>query len=133
MNTKIIMIASAFFFGIAGISLSFFPQEIQTHLDIAADELLTLCLQVLGAAYLGFGMLNWMTKSSIIGGVYNKPIAMANFLHFVVAALALIKGVTAISEVPMAVWAITVAYVIFAASFGLIMFRHPLKEKSAAE
>ena len=133
MNTKTIMIASAFFFGIAGISLSFFPQEILTHLGIAADELLTLCFQILGAMYLGFGMLNWMTKSSIIGGIYNKPIAMANFLHFVVAALAYTKGVTAIPEVPALVWVIAAVYVLFAFSFGLIMFRHPLKEKTTAE
>src|SRR5690606_12587599 len=124
MNTKFIMVASAFFFGIAGISLSFFPQEILNHLGVAVEDLLTLCFQVLGAMYLGFGMLNWMTKSSIIGGVYNRPIARANFLHCVVAALALAKGATAIPEVPVVAWVITTLYVLFAVSFGLLMFRH---------
>lgn len=131
MNTKFMMTASAVFFGIMGIAFSFFPQEILSQLGIALDELMTLCLQVLGAMYLGFAMLNWMTKSSIIGGVYNKPIAMANFIHFVVAGLALIKGATAILELPMIIWVIAAVYGIFAVTFGLVMFRHPLKEKTS--
>lgn len=133
MNTKLVMTASAVAFGIMGIALSFFPQEILIHLDITADDMVALCLQVLGAMYLGFAMLNWMTKSSIIGGIYNRPVAMANFLHFMVAGLALIKGATAISELPVIIWVIAAVYAIFAISFGLIMFRHPLKENASVK
>jgi len=31
---------------------------------------------------LGFSILNWMSKASLIGGIYNKPLLIGNLLHF---------------------------------------------------
>jgi len=48
---------------------------------------------LLGALYVDFAMLNWMVKGSLIGNIYNRPVAVANFTHFLVGGLALAKGV----------------------------------------
>jgi len=31
-------------------------------------------MQIIGSFYFAFAILNWMSKGSIIGGIYNRPI-----------------------------------------------------------
>ncbi len=122
------MTSSAVLLGLCGIILTFLPVEILNLLNLQTDRSLQLILQILGALYFGFAMLNWMLKSSRIGGIYNRPIAVANFSHFMIAGLALIKAVFAMSELPRALWILAVVYLIFAIAFGIILFRHPKEE-----
>jgi hypothetical protein len=35
-------------------------------------------------------MLNWMARANRIGGIYSRPVAMGNFLHFTMGALVLL-------------------------------------------
>ena len=62
MKTKPIMISSSIFLGILGILLTFIPDEIVSSLSVASNPISTLSLQLLGAIYFGFAMLNWMAK-----------------------------------------------------------------------
>jgi len=93
LNTKTVLTVSAIFLGLFGIGLSFLPNEIVMYLNIEADPVLPLLLQLMGSLYLGFGIMNWMVKGSLIGGIYNKPIAIGNFMHFGVGAITLGKNV----------------------------------------
>ena len=79
-NTKILMTVSAIFLVIVGILLSFLPQE-TLHL-LGKEDDMSFILQLCGALLFGFGMLNWMVKGSLIGGIYNKGIVVANFAHY---------------------------------------------------
>lgn len=128
MNTKYLMMASAVFLGAAGILLTFIPEEILKSFGLEATKPLQLIMQIIGALYFGYGMLNWMTKSSLIGGIYNRPIAVANFTHFFIAGLALIKGLFSNPTLPGIVWISGIIYGIFALSFGVILFRHPIAD-----
>ena len=74
-------------------------------------------------------MLNWMVKHSLIGGIYNKPIALANFAHFMIGGLALIKETLSSTELPIAITIIALIYLVFGILHGLILFRHPLKSQ----
>ncbi len=130
MNTRILMMASAFFLGALGISFTFLPEEILQYLHIAENQLLTLLLQVLGALYLGFAVLNWMTKNSIIGGIYGRPLIVSNFLHFGVSAIALLK-VAFKSEHVSLVWTWTIFYTVLAVAFAYVWFANPKKQKIA--
>ena len=129
MNTKVLMTTSAVSLLTAGIILTFLPDEILKYADLENTRPLQLLLQIIGALYFGFGMLNWMSKSGLIGGIYNRPIAVANFTHFFIAGLALIKGIIAIPDLPNTIWIVSCIYMIFAISFGIVLFRHPLTEK----
>src|SRR5215203_813962 len=91
MNTKYLMISSAAVMGLLGLSASFLPIELLKILGATGNELPTLFLQITGALYLGFAMMNWMAKTVLIGGIYARPLGMGNCLHFTVAALALFK------------------------------------------
>ena len=130
MNTKLIMSLSALAVGGSGIVLSFAPELLLDGIDIPVTGSATLLVQVMGGLYLGFGMLNWMAKAGLIGGIYNRPLVIANFTHFLVVALALIKVLTSQQDMPLVVWVAGLLYGVFALLFGIIMFRHPLKAES---
>lgn len=115
MNTKLLMIASAFLLGLVGITLSFLPQEVAKYFFLPEGS--SIVLQLCGALYLGFGILNWMAKGNLIGGIYSKPVAVANFGHFLLAGIALLKyNHTGISYIGIA----AVIYLMFALFFGYI-------------
>ena len=129
MNTKIVMTMSAVSLGAAGILFTFMPDTILSLLNVETNKSALFLMQILGALYFAFGMLNWMTKTSLIGGIYNRPIAVANFTHFLIAGLALTKGLISNPNSSYIFWTVGVIYFVFGVCFGLILFRHPISEK----
>jgi len=81
MNTKSLMTLSAMILAMIGISLIFLPNEILDYLELSVSETLQLLMQIIGSLYFALAVLNWMSKGSFIGGIYNRPIAMANLTH----------------------------------------------------
>ena len=127
MNTKILLTTSAIFSGVIGIGLSFLPKEILIYLNIDTNQILTILLQILGSLYLGFAILNWMAKGSIIGGIYNRPIAIGNLMHFGVGTITLIKAVFGIQVHTEIIILLTVVYAIFAISFAYVFMTNPTR------
>jgi hypothetical protein len=127
MNTKLLMTVSAVILGMAGIALAFFPQEIGSNLGMATSGSAALILQIMGALYFAFGMINWTARANLIGGIYGRPIAIGNMTHFTIGALSLVKAMS-FASIPLI--ACTVAYVLFAIAFGVVFFRHPVKTES---
>ncbi|MBF9253283.1 hypothetical protein I2I11_08265 [Pontibacter sp. 172403-2] len=126
MNTKLLMSASAIVMALIGISLTFLPDEISVYLNVEATGWLPLILQLLGALYFAFAMLNWMAKGNLIGGIYSRPVAVANFAHFFIGGLALLKAAVAGPGL-VSVWVAGIVYAAFALLYGIVLFRHPLK------
>jgi hypothetical protein len=124
---------SALWMAVLGLASTFLPQEILAHYRFAPDRHAALLIQILGAAYLGFAMLNWMAKDNLMGGVYSRPVAMGNMFHFFVAALALIKAAMSGAARTSEVMAAAVIYGVFAIWFGMVVFTHPLAKAKAAE
>jgi hypothetical protein len=124
MHTRLLMTLSAVVMAAPGLAASFLPQEILAYAGATGEPHGALLIQVTGALYLGFAMLNWMARGNTIGGIYSRPIALGNFLHFVVAAIALLKTAGAGVHDPVLVTALMV-YAAFAAWFGLVLFVHP--------
>ena len=133
MNTKSLMTLSAMILALIGISLIFLPNEILDYLELSVSETLQLLMQIIGSLYFALAVLNWMSKGSFIGGIYNRPIAMANLTHFVIAGLALIKGILANPSLSYVIWSIAIIYSIFAIFFGIVAFRHPVNENKHIE
>ena len=133
MNTKSLMTLSAIILALIGISLIFLPKEILDYFELSVSDTLELLMQIIGSFYFAFAILNWMSKGSIIGGIYNRPIAMANLAHFVIAGLALIKGVLANPSLSYVIWSIAIIYSIFAIFFGIVAFRQPVSENNHIE
>lgn len=119
MNTKIVMTSSALILGLTGVILTFMPMELLGFINFETSKSAQILIQILGALYFSFAMLNWMTRTSIIGGIYNRPIVIANFTHFTTAGLALIKGLLSSPSLQNAIWIVAIIYSVFAISFGL--------------
>jgi len=124
MTTRILMTASAAFLAALGVAVTFLPQELSAHVGAPKEGAAVLLMQLLGALYLGIAMLNWMNRGNRIGGIYGRPVSMANFFHFAVGAMALLKG-TVGHPIALEVAAMAAAYSVFAAWFGWVLFHNP--------
>jgi hypothetical protein len=126
METRVLMGLSAAFMAGLGLTASFLPQELLGWSGSQPGGTAVLAIQAAGALYLGFGMLNWMARTNLIGGIYSRPVALGNFIHFAVVAVVLLKALLA-GQLPAAMAAVAVAYAAFAAWFGFVLFTHPGK------
>lgn len=122
MNTKFILSSSAMAMGVTGLLLTFLPQEAASAFGWAQGS--DIMLQVLGALYFGFAMVNWMSRANLIGGIYSRPIAVGNATHFFIAALALLK----FSPKSSMIMGVAIIYSFFTIAFGYILFTHPVKD-----
>ena len=121
LNTRVLMISSALFLGVLGVCLTFVPEEILEHYGGEPRQFTILLTKAAGALYLGFAILNWMARGNLIGGIYSRPVALGNFLHFFMIALVLLEEVL-FEAVSVEIIIIAVCYATFAAIFGYIMF-----------
>lgn len=118
------MSLSATFLAALGIGITFLPQEILVLVGVQPVDTSVLLIQILGATYLGFSILNWMSRGTHIGGIYGRPVSMANFFHFAIGAVALVK--TAIAQhFEIEVTILAAIYMSFGTWFGYVLFTHP--------
>jgi hypothetical protein len=118
------MRASAVVLGVFGASATFLPQEILVRAGTSPGGFSSVLVQIAGALYLGFAMLNWMAQGSVMGGIYGRPVAIGNLAHFTIGALALLKLVLAGQRVLEVVVAAAV-YTVFAVLFAVVAFGRP--------
>ena len=78
-------------------------------------------VQLMGALYFSFVLVNWTAKDNIIGGIYSRPVSLGNLIHFIMGALALAKyQFSRPATAPVLI--LLVAYAIFAVLFGWLVF-----------
>ncbi len=123
MNTKLLMSGSALVMGACALFLTFLPEEILNYAGLSGPVSL-LALQLLGAVYFGFAMLNWMAKGNLIGGIYSKPVAIGNLAHFTIAGITLIRIAIHTPQAPL-VWIPAFLCAVFALLFARVSFTHP--------
>jgi len=123
--TRPLMVGSALLLMLLGLICSFAPAELLVRLGGVDSTPLRLLVQVTGSLYLGLAALNWMARENLVGGIYSRPLAVGNLLHFLPAALAMIR-ILAVEPRSLVLWVLTLTYICFAASFGVVLFRHPI-------
>ena len=127
------MMASSLLLGAAGLFALFAPQELLKILSLPQANPLPVVIQLMGALYLSFALMNWISKDNIIGGVYLRPISLANFAHFTMGALTLIKYQLS-NPVNGSLLGVAIVYVVFAIIFSWLVFIHTgMDNKSKAQ
>ncbi len=126
MQTKKLMIYSAVFMFVLGLMLTFAPGELVVYAGAVPHPFLALVIQAAGALYLGFAMLNWMAKDNLLGGIYSRPVALGNFLHFVIFGLALVRFCAA-NPWHTYLLIVTSMYALFALWFAIVTFGSPVE------
>lgn len=121
MNTKLLLASSAIFMGVLGVAGTFSPQEVAAAAGVPPAPLVALFLQIAGALSLGAAAQNWTEKHAAIGGIYNRPLALANLIHFLVVAIALLRLVAA-GERGAVILVLTAFYALFALAFAMVTF-----------
>jgi len=117
------MTTSAVVMGIIGIVLTFAPQEFAHYFNLPVSS--SIILQISGALYFGFAVINWTARANLIGGIYSKPLAMGNFAHFVIGGPTLVKFAFHNSG-PGYIWIAAIIYSIFAILFGYVSLTNPI-------
>jgi len=131
INTMILMTVSAALMAFAGLLFTFLPEEIMGYfLAGESSRQSALFMQVLGSMYFAFAMLNWMVKANLIGGIYSRPVAIANLTHFFVGGMAILKSARVLQD-PL-VWGTAVIYLALAVLFAIVMYTHPRVRTSTA-
>lgn len=126
------MIFSALIMALCGVLMQFIPHEILNCVGVSSIGIAPLFVQITGALYLGFAMMNWMAKTVLMGGIYARPLTLGNFSHFLIGALALLKYAYSTPNSSI-IWLPAVIYSILAILFGFVFFTHPLKTKNEPE
>ena len=121
MNTKLLMIVSATFLAVLGLVTSFLPQEVLGLHGTQPDGPTILLIEMMGALYLGFAILNWTARGVLIGGIYARPLALGNFLHFAMVGVMLTREAIDHKAMPLAISALV--FSIFAVGFAAVLFR----------
>ena len=124
VHTKILMMLSAVFLAMLGLLTSYWPEKVlETH-GTVPDNATLLLIQMMGALYLGFAILNWTARGVIIGGIYARPLALGNFLHFAMVGVMLAKAALTHGVIQLATSA--AVFSAFAIWFGIAIFRSPV-------
>ncbi|MEO6325411.1 MAG: hypothetical protein ABIT01_00405 [Thermoanaerobaculia bacterium] len=88
MKINPLLAASALVYALAGITLTFAPQEVTSALGGAATAIGSWFAQLLGASLLGLGSMNWVQRYATVGGVLGRPVLLMNLLFLIVAFFA---------------------------------------------
>lgn len=81
---------SALAMAATGAILLFLPVEVARIVGWRSEA--ELPLQLAAAGLLGFAVLNWIGRSAIYGGIYGRPIVLANFTFGVVGGGAFVSS-----------------------------------------
>jgi hypothetical protein len=118
-STRLIMIASSIVLGVAGALLLFAPIESLSQLGFGGSS--AIAGQILGSLYLACAAANWIARGSMIGGIYARPISIMNFVHFIIGATVLAKGIS--EDTLNVAYILTVfVYFVFAVLFILVLY-----------
>ncbi|AWN24126.1 hypothetical protein DKM44_13570 [Deinococcus irradiatisoli] len=77
--------------------------------------------QLAASGLLGLGLINWWWRGNLVGGIYGRPLGLANLLCFLSAAASLGRATQA-GTLPGAVWVVVIGSAALALAFAWRMF-----------
>lgn len=123
------MTLAALTYCITGAVASFAPEVVTSFLKTENSLLIFLLVQAFGAFNFAMGIQNWMLKSSLIGGIYNRPLVIANLIYFMMSGIAISKGLMKLEKVSVIICFLGIIYLLFAIVYCFIFFKNPSLDK----
>lgn len=123
--THISRASSALLF-VAGLALLFAADVILPRLVPGFPETAAWTGQLLAAAWLAVAALSWISRSSLLGGIYGRPVVMTNAVLYFVSAMVLLSAVRR-ADAQRVLWLLIVPAAVFAALYGWLLFRGPFE------
>ena len=123
MISAFISRTSALWLGIAGFVLLFSPDAVLPRLISGYPSNGLWLGQLLGAAWLGLAALNWINRRLILGGVFGRPIVLANAIHYFISAMVLLRAAS--RQPALSVELTAIPTITLAVAYGALLFRGP--------
>lgn len=115
------MTSSSLILGLAGVLALFVPGNILAALNAPATNPLLALVQLMGALYFSFALMNWTAKDSAIGGIYARPISLGNFSHFFSGTLILVRQLLS-NQFNTSIALVLVIYAVYGSLFYWLVF-----------
>ncbi|MBP6443847.1 MAG: hypothetical protein KA267_07500 [Gemmatimonadales bacterium] len=87
--------------------------------------------QLLAAACLAMAALNWLSRHTLLGGIYGRPVVAANATGYFIAAITLLRPTLAGAFRPAGLL-LTIPVTALAVAYAWLMFRGPFERDVAA-
>jgi hypothetical protein len=123
MKMNPVLVGVAALYAAAGLVLTFGPSEALSAMGGGAGPIETWAAQLAGAGFLGLAILNWAQRYAVVGGVFGRPLLLANLLFAMAGAGASVSAWRD-ARCTTALAAACVLGVV-AVAFGLRLFRPP--------
>lgn len=124
MSTKLLLSISALILGLPGVFLLFAPDIALASLGGISDPTALLLVQIAGGLAVALGMNNWMARGTVMGGIYGRPLLVANLCAFFTAGLSMAKAPEPLVGQPVVV-ALAIVLLLCGLAFGRLLFVHP--------
>ncbi|MEL6658766.1 MAG: hypothetical protein AAFY48_21275 [Bacteroidota bacterium] len=125
-NARLFLVIHSLLTGFLGFVFLFLPNTLTQELHLSATPMLEYILQLMGGLYLGLAMLSWMSRGQAIGGIYNRPLIMANFIFLLIGTLSMLRASALILSTGVVGLFLAIYYLAFTISFTLLLFRSPV-------
>jgi hypothetical protein len=123
MKLRALMVVNAIVAGLFGIAFVIIPGQSLAQYGFTADPALELMFQLLGAAFIGFGVLTWAARNATDSEA-RRAILLAlfvgDFIGFVICLIAQLGGF-----VNSVGWSSVAIYLLLALGWGYFRFLKP--------
>jgi hypothetical protein len=126
MNSRLVAGASAGVLMLGGVALLFMADDILPRLIAGFPPAAGWVGQLVGSGWLAIAALNWLSRGARLGGIYGRPIVMANAVVYFVSTMVLSK-VASRSGAAAPIVTATVVFAAFAGLYGWLLFRGPFR------
>ena len=119
MNTRLLQTVSMAILGVCGVVGLLAPEVLLSAISMAFVTP-HWPVQLLASAWLGLAMLNWSTRGFTLGGILGRPVVLANFAHYFVAAMSTVRPFLAGGRPGPTV--VLVVFGLLAGAYGYLLF-----------
>jgi len=122
--------ASAGVLLVGGLALLFAPDVILPRLIPSYPAGGVWLGQMLAAAWLAVAALNWLSRTTLLGGIYGRPLVVANAALYFIATMVLARIVLR-EGASEALWFLLAPAALLAGLYGWLLLRGPFERDFA--
>jgi hypothetical protein len=124
MISSLISYVSSVVLAVAGVALLFASDVILPSVVSGFPVDAAWLGQLLAAAWLGVAFLNWAHRATVLGGIYGRPVVLANFALYVISALSLVRVLHG-NAASAWLWPAFAVAAVLALAYGALLLRGP--------
>jgi hypothetical protein len=122
--SSVISRISALVLLLGGLALLFAPDDLLPALAPGFPPAAAWLGQLLAAAWLAMAALNWLQRTAVLGGIYGRPVVLANIALYFITALSLLRALLG-GTAPRAAWLICAPAALLAVAYSVLLLRGP--------